>query len=177
MDRNRVTVRYAKALLELAIDHQVLETIVSDVHLIEEALQHKGFSTYLMLPKVSEGGKYKKVEALFVDHLHPLSLNFLRLIFQNNRELFLKDICRNFIQMAKRNQNIVTASVTLANEVDTDTWNGIRKAFEQKLNASIELKSATDPELIGGFVFTIDGWQYDASVATSLKTIKKQLHS
>ena len=43
-----------RKLLELASDHQVLETIVSDVHLIEEPLQHKGF-TLFDAPKVSEG--------------------------------------------------------------------------------------------------------------------------
>jgi F-type H+-transporting ATPase subunit delta len=43
------------------------------------------------------------------------------------------------------------------------------------MNTSVELKVEENKELIGGFVIRIDDKQYDASVASSLKEVKKQL--
>ncbi|HUM89320.1 MAG TPA: F0F1 ATP synthase subunit delta, partial [Prolixibacteraceae bacterium] len=51
----------------------------------------------------------------------------------------------------------------------------LKEKFQKKTQRNIELSSETDPSLIGGFIFTIDGMQYDASIATRLATIKKQL--
>jgi len=39
----------------------------------------------------------------------------------------------------------------------------------------VELSTAVDKDVIGGFVLTIEDLQYDASVATSLRKLKKQL--
>ena len=37
------------------------------------------------------------------------------------------------------------------------------------------MTSSVDPDLIGGFIFTIDGEQYDASIASKLSLFRKQL--
>jgi F-type H+-transporting ATPase subunit delta len=39
----------------------------------------------------------------------------------------------------------------------------------------VELTSSVDGDVIGGFVLTIEDMQYDASVASSLRKMKKQL--
>ena len=47
----------------------------------------------------------------------------------------------------------------------------IRKAYDSE----VELSSSVDEDVIGGFVLTIEDMQYDASVASNLRKIKKQL--
>jgi F0F1-type ATP synthase delta subunit len=51
----------------------------------------------------------------------------------------------------------------------------IKLKFEQKTDTSIEMTTNVDADLIGGFIFTIDGNQYDASIASKLSSFKKQL--
>jgi len=39
---------------------------------------------------------------------------------------------------------------------------------------TLEFKTAVDPEILGGFIFGIDTYRLDASVATQLKRVKTQ---
>jgi len=49
--------------------------------------------------------------------------------------------------------------------------------IKETLKTSVELEMETKEDLIGGFVIRIDDQQYDASVAQSLRKVKKQLLS
>lgn len=176
MDRSRVTIRYARALLELANEQQVLERTDHDIRLITQImLENKGLTAYLNLPKLPSVEKHRKISSLFDPLLAPLTRQFLKMVFKNGRESFLLDICRNFIRMAKQARNIISAQLTLAEELDPEIVRKINQAFEEQLHSTIELETRTDPDIIGGFVFSINGWQYDASLATRLKTLQKQL--
>lgn len=176
MDRNRVTVRYAKALIELATEQNQLDKVSSDAAVMFAALdQFEGFSQYILFPGYSSVEKFEKVKSIFSNEFSELSMNFFQLVFTNNREEYLKDLCRNIVDMSREIRGIVTASLVTAKTLDTALIEKLKSTFERELNATLNLSSETNPDLIGGFVFTIDGQQYDASVASKLKAIKKQL--
>jgi F-type H+-transporting ATPase subunit delta len=176
MDRNRVTVRYAKALLEYATEQKVLERIHTDIRLVFRIMEeHKGFTNYILNPGAPSGEKFRKVYSLLSKELSELTLRFLEMVFTRNREEYLKDICRNFLEMAKKAQGILTAHLTIAQPLDDSVVHDIISKFEVLTKSTIEMETTIDPDLIGGFVFTIDGWQYDASIASKLTSIKKQL--
>lgn len=176
MDRNRVTVRYAKALIELASEQKVLGQVNHDAAIMLAGLtQYKGFADYILNPGFSSQEKFAKVNSIFSSEFHPLTIKFFQLVFENNREEYLKDLCRNIVEMAKEMEGIVSASLTTATSLNPKLIEQIKTKFEQKINASLELETAINKEIIGGFVFTIDGQQYDASVSSKLNAIKKQL--
>ena len=62
-----------------------------------------------------------------------------------------------------------------AKPVDEAALNGIKKLIARAFDSEVELKTAIDQDVIGGFVLTIEDLQYDASVATSLRKLKNQL--
>ena len=176
MDRNRVTVRYAKALIELASEQKVLSDVDRDMRMLYAAInQYNGFANYINNPGTSSLDKFEKIKSIFSPYFHALSMKFFAMVFNNKREEYLKDLCRNSIDMAREQNNIVTANLKSAIQLDEKIVQQIIAKFEKRLNATLEMTNETDPELIGGFVFTIDGEQYDASIAAKLKTIKKQL--
>lgn len=176
MDRNRVTVRYARALIELASEQKVMELVDRDMRLLFAAInQNIGFANYIFNPGIASNEKFVKLQSIFSNEFHELSLKFLELIFTKKREEYLKDICRNCIDMAREQNNIVTANLKSAIPLDQKVIDQIKQKFEHQLEATLEMTSETDQQLIGGFVFTIDGQQYDASVASRLKAIKQQL--
>ena len=176
MNRNRVTVRYAKALIELASEQKVLDQVSRDAAVMLAALtQYKGFADYILNPGFSSLEKFEKVNSIFSKEFHALTMKFFNLVFENNREEYLKDLCRNIVEMAKEMGGIVSANLTTAQEIDSNLVEKVKTKFEQKINATLEMTTVVNPELIGGFVFTIDGKQYDASVASKLNAIKKQL--
>lgn len=176
MDRNRVTVRYAKALIELAAEQKILDQISRDSDLMFAALdQYQGFAEYIANPGFSSADKFKKVQSIFDAEFHPLSMRFFQLVFDNNREEYLKDLCRNIVAMSREIKGIIAANITTAQSLDPKLMDQLKTKFEQKTASTLELSSTVNPEIIGGFVFTIDGQQYDASVASKISAIKKQL--
>jgi F-type H+-transporting ATPase subunit delta len=52
---------------------------------------------------------------------------------------------------------------------------GIRALIRKAYDSEVELSASVDKEMIGGFILTIEDMRYDASVASNLKKLKKQL--
>ena len=54
-----------------------------------------------------------------------------------------------------------------------------RQHLEQTLRGALQLEpildTRIDPELLGGIIVKVGDWRYDASVQTSLKTIRDQI--
>lgn len=176
MDRNRVTVRYAKALVELSQEKELLDVISTDIKLLYQSMiEYPGFNEYIINPGTSSKNKFEKIKEIFASDFQSLTIQFLNLVFEKNREEYLKDICRNFIDMSRNIKGEITAELITAQKLNKKLTTSITEAFEKKLNASIELTSTEKPEIIGGFIFTIEGEQYDASLATKLEKIKSQL--
>lgn len=176
MDRNRVTVRYARALIELASEQKVLEQISRDAEVMLEALSaYQGFSDFVLNPGTRSNDKFARIQTIFSNDFHPLTMKFFQLVFENKRETYLKDLCRNIVSMSHEMNGIVSASLSTAIELDPAMAEQIKQKFEKKIAASILMETEVNPSLIGGFVFTIDGLQYDASVASRLQAIEKQL--
>lgn len=176
MDWNRVTVRYAKAFTELASERGLIAEIDKDVRLLYYALDSfKGFNSFILKPGVCKSEKIRIIEELFINELNPITIKFLRLIIDNNRESFLKYILFNTIEKIRIEMNVVKAKLESAKEIDEVSLLRLKKAFENKINSTIEISSEVNPDLIGGFVFTIDGEQYDASISTKLNAMAKQL--
>jgi F-type H+-transporting ATPase subunit delta len=176
MERNRVTVRYAKAFVELASEGGTIMECYHDMGLLFASLDNfKSFHDLILNPGISNHEKMEQMIRLFGRDLQSLTLKFLELIFSKYREEYLIDICRNCIDMIRRMEGISTASLTTAFEINSELIDQIKSTFELKTKSAIELTNNTDPSLIGGFIFTIDGEQYDASIASRLSSVKKQL--
>ena len=102
-------------------------------------------------------------------------MSFLLLIATNKREVHIPGICRNFLGLTRKDQNIKLAVLTTASEVNSETIKKIEELLGKELNATIELSSNVNPEIVGGLILKLDDKQYDASVATQLKKIKQKL--
>ena len=176
MERNRVTVRYAKAFVELSSEEGRNAPCYHDIGILFSSLiNYNSFNEYILNPGVSNNKKMEQLKLLFGNDFQPLTFKFLDLILTSYRVEYLIDICRNCIDMFRRMEGISSANLTNAFEINSELISQIKSKFELKTKNSIELTTNTDPSLIGGFIFTIDGEQYDASIVSRLSSVKKQL--
>ena len=51
----------------------------------------------------------------------------------------------------------------------------MEELFRDKTGAEVHLELKVDPEILGGFVFELDDWRMDASVAGQFRKIKAKL--
>lgn len=175
MNDSKISVRYALALFESALEKGVLEEVRKDMLQLLELSKLEGFQYFLRSPVMKESEKRKLMNDMLENKAHVLTKGLLNLVLKNSRELFIPGIARNFEELYKKHKGIKSAVLISASAMDDTMREKIGKILEDTLNASIELSTEEKNALIGGFVIRIDNQQYDASVANKLKTIKKQL--
>jgi F-type H+-transporting ATPase subunit delta len=176
MDQSAITVRYAKAFFTLAKEKNLLQELKTDIELVSGICREStDFILLLESPVVKTSKKNEILSLIFKGKVNPLTLRFLQLITKNKREVHIPGICRNFLGFTRKDQNIQSAVITTATEINPETVAKIVALLEKELNAKIELSGKINPNIIGGIILRLDDKQYDASVATQLKKIKQSL--
>ena len=175
MNESQISVRYAKALFQSASEKQILDSVNRDMELLSEACKLDDFQFMLALPSLKPSEKFKFVQTLFEKNMSEISIALLKLVIQNKREVFLPGIARNFKALYRKEKGIRSAELVTATEVDESTIKNIRELIKKSFDSEVDLATSVDKELIGGFVLKVEDRQYNSSVASSLKTLKKQL--
>ncbi|MGQ7869039.1 ATP synthase F1 subunit delta [Sunxiuqinia sp. sy24] len=175
MDQSKVTVRYAKALFSLAKEKNLLEEIKADASLIEQLTKESAdFVLLLESPVIKTSQKISLLKTIFVGKVSELTINFLILIAENRREIFIAGMCRHFLTLYRHDQGVKSAVITTAIALQKDLITQINKQLESQFNTRVELSERVDSDLIGGFVLRVDDRQIDASLATQLRKVKEQ---
>jgi len=176
MDQSKINVRYARAFFTLAKDKGLTIELRRDAGLISNVCSSSSdFNLLLESPIIKTSRKVKAVRSIFAEKVNPLSLNFLVLITENNREKNIPGIFRNLEDLYRREERIKTAVLTTAQPLDALIVQQIKEILEKEFNSKVELGQKVNDKLIGGFVLRIEDKQYDASISTQLKKIKEQL--
>lgn len=176
MDYSAISVRYAKAFFMLAKEKNKLDVLKKDIEQVSGLYAHsKNFVLFLESPVIKTSKKLELIDSIFEAKINDLTMKFLNMIIRNKREVYLPGICHNFLKLARKDQNILSATLTTATEIDPTVLSKIKSLVEKELNAKVELTSKTDSKIIGGMVLRLDDKQYDASVAAQLKKIKQEL--
>ncbi len=175
MKDSRVNGRYAKALFDLAVEQQIQDKVFQDMQLVKGICQSsKEFESMLSSPIIKTEKKQAVVKETMGNHLHHVSLSFLLLILKKRREANLKNIAIEFIEMYKEFNGIKTAHLKTAMELDSETKSEFTELLAQQTNKSIELLEEINPNIIGGFVITIDDKQADSSISTKIQRLRKE---
>ena len=175
MNESQISVRYAKALFQSAAEQQKLEAVYKDMELLSDTCKLEDFQFILMMPSLQVSQKHKLVDTIFKKHMSELSLSMINLVIENKREVYLPGIARNFSDLYRKHKGIRKASLLTASPVDDAAMKAIGDLIKKTYDSEVELSSTVDEDVIGGFILTIEDMQYDASVASNLKKLRKQL--
>jgi F-type H+-transporting ATPase subunit delta len=174
MDQGRISVRYAKALFELATEKKLIKELKDDMALIGTLCKDESISYLIESPVIKTSEKIKTFSDIFSDKINPLTMNFVKMVTENKREKYLPGICRNFISRYHEHTGIKQAHFATAFAMDQTLIEKVRKTISTVYKAEVELTTSENNELIGGFVLRIGDQQLDTSVATKLRKIKQQ---
>ena len=104
-----------------------------------------------------------------------MTYSFLMLLLTNQREAYLKDISRNFLESYRKEAGFKAANLISAIEINQATIEQFRTFIRKHFNSEVDLTCTIDTKLIGGFVLQVEDQQIDASVAAKLKKLKREL--
>ncbi len=171
-----VASRYAKSLMELAVENKQLDAVKNDMKTVQLVCnQNREFILFLNSPVIKTDKKLAVLSDLFIGKISDLSLSFLNLITSKRRESYIGDITAAFDELYKENKNIFTAVVTSANGLDEKTKLKVIDLIKSQMNGEVELTEKIDANTIGGFILKIGDRQIDKSVARQLNNLKKEL--
>ena len=169
----RVANRYAKALLEYALQQNALEAVFADMTLIDKTIKsHKDLE--LISPIVKTTVKKNVLSKIFT-MVTPETQRLFELLIHNGRLPILGVVAEKFVVQYNIYTNQKTAVVTTATPLDEST----RKEMLQKVmiltkNNNVTLENKVDKNIIGGFILRVGDVQYNASVAHKLNRLKQE---
>lgn len=176
MSNARLASRYAKSLIDLAIEQNQLEKVYADMKYIQAVCKsNPDFVNVLRSPIIKADQKNSIINAITKDKVSLLTNSFTVLLVKKGRETDLPEMAIAFIEQYNTLKGIHQVTLTTAVDVSDD----VKKSIEQKVKAesqftSVELTTKTDESIIGGFVLEFNNNLLDASIARDLKDIKKQ---
>lgn len=175
MSVTRIATRYAKSLLDLAQEQGKLERILEDIKAFQSATEQRDFFLLLKSPIVNPTKKGTILKEIFGGKFDEMTMAFLNIVLRKGREGFLPDIVKEFQNQYKALKQISTVKLTTATPVTEASLEAIKKQLQGSSNTqvNIEIETAVNPDLIGGFVIEFDDKLYDASVAHKLNELKK----
>jgi len=175
MSTARVAGRYAKSLLDLAVDQGKLDQVVADVQGIQNTLENRDFYLLLKSPIVNSAKKLSIFKSLFDGKISDVTMKFLERVISKRREAFIPEMTSSFTSMYRDMQGVTTVALTVAQE-PTDAF---IQSIKDKLRSSaqitgdVTIETKVDPAIIGGYVLEFNHQRLDASVAHQLETLKK----
>lgn len=171
----RAANRYAKGLMAFAIDANETNVVYAEMNDVCKIIKESDDLKVFLKSPVIDAKKKDAVLAEIFKSLSKTTRTFISLVVRQGRENILSKIADQFIAIYDQANNIVTAEITSAVQLDQNTIDLIVSKAKQTLVAGSQVKveSKVDASLIGGFVLKIGNNQVDSSIKTKLATLKK----
>ena len=176
MQNPRLASRYAKALIDIAKEQNVLDAVLNDMTLILNTVKSsKELALVTQSPIIKGDKKLEILHAVFGANLQKATTLFMDLVINKGREANLAEIAEAYIHQYNQFNKINTVKVTTAAPLDEELKTAIMaKVAEQIQGNKVEIETEVNPDLIGGFVLQIGDKFFDASVRRDLNDVKHQ---
>lgn len=177
MSNSAISIRYAKALLNIASEKELVEQYAEELAGVAALLKREDLLRLLL---DSPTFPLEKKSAIMRDIAAHMKLSdgmvtFLDLLLEKGRIIHLPQIDVNYRKFADQLSGVVRARITAANALPDDRIEAIRQGLEKQTGKQVVLNVGTDTALIGGLQAEMAGRLFDGSVKTQLKRISETL--
>lgn len=174
MAETKVAKRYAKSLIDFAIEQNVVDQVYKDmVSVLNTIRSNRELSLFLKSPIIHADKKDNVIRSVFEGRIHKMILTFFSIITRKKREYYLEDITSAFIELYKEYRHIQTAMLVTAVKADDTIKKDMLALIAKTTDNTIELKEKVDPSIIGGFILSWGDRQVDTSVARKLHELRQ----
>ncbi|MFN7312238.1 MAG: ATP synthase F1 subunit delta [Bacteroidota bacterium] len=176
MSEHRVASRYAKSLLDLAKEQNIVDAVVADIRTLAAVLkENRNLESVLKSPIITGERKLTVLTKIFEGSFQKITIVFFDVVIRKKRERYLPAMIKAFIEQYNELNNIAEATVKTATPVSNEILAEIKGHIEKQTGKTINLTATTDASLIGGLVVQVGDRLFDASVSGKLNKIKNDL--
>ena len=174
MITNTIARRYAKALVQLGAEEGAVEKFNTELTAVNAVLaDNPALNSIFRSPAYGIEAKRE----ILRDIIGKLGLsgtvaNFLQLILDRNRLVFIPQIAESFSGFADELSGVIRPTLSSGLPLDGSQVAEIKAALEKSTGKKVVLNVEVDANLIGGVVTKIGGTVYDGSVRAQLDRIE-----
>ncbi|HEY5672288.1 MAG TPA: ATP synthase F1 subunit delta [Malonomonas sp.] len=177
MSTSAISIRYAKALLNIASEQKQVEQYAQQLANVAAILKSEDMLRLLL---DSPTFPLEKKQAIMSDLCGLLKSsdrmkNFLSLLLEKNRIGYIAQIDRNYRKFADDLSGLMRATIRSASDLSSERVDDIKQGLEKQTGKQVVLSVETDASLIGGLQAEMGGKLFDGSVKTQLKRIAETL--
>jgi F-type H+-transporting ATPase subunit delta len=170
--------RYAKSLLDFAVEKKVVEVVYQDMLSFKETCQgSKELVLALKSPIIKHYTKLAILNKLFKNIFNEVTFSIFVIITNKNRESILPAVATEFISLYTDYKGIQKAQITSASALTADQKAKVTAIVKEFSGKEVELTETIDESLIGGFILRVGDQQIDDSIKRKLNDLKVTLAS
>ncbi|WP_430908590.1 ATP synthase F1 subunit delta [Maribacter sp. 2-571] len=177
MNDSRAAIRYAKAILDLAVDQKAADAVEKDMRSVVATIAgSEELSKTLSSPVINSGVK-KNALALIFKGGHAITEGLFSILSENKRIGMLNAVAEKFIILNEDRKGKGIALVTTAVPLTPELEKKILKQVAQLTGNEVTIENRVDERIVGGFILRVGDLQYDASIANKLGNLKREFTS
>lgn len=167
---------YAKALLDLTFQKGVAQEVLAELRTFREVLaQNEDFRTFLHTPHIRQEVKKGVVDRVFGGQLSDITLNFIRVVIDKRRQLYLSRIIEAFEEGYHVRMDELVVRVRSAVALQASQRSKLLAVLKDKFKKEIHLEEGVDERLLGGLVLRVGDARIDGSLRTRLQAVGSRL--
>lgn len=175
MKSSRAALRYAKALLNFALENKQEETVAIEMQTVLSIINESPeLEAALDNPILSESKKGIIMAEVFKSN-SKTTQSLFSLLSTNKREGILGAVAIQYSALYDKHQGIVEATVITAVALTQEVEKKVLEKASLLTSLKVQLKNIIDPTIKGGFILRVGDLQYNASVLDHLERLKREL--
>ncbi|MDA8337502.1 MAG: ATP synthase F1 subunit delta [Peptococcaceae bacterium] len=176
MLKGAVGSRYAQALFDIASGQDKVDQWQAELEGVVQTLETvRELSRALYHPRVTTAEKRDLLKGVFASALSGTTLNFICLLVDRHRELFLPDIVATYVALADSRRGLVEANVDSALELTAAEKDRLNTIMEKITCRKVRARYRVEPSLVGGVVVRMGDRVLDGSLRTRLARLADRL--
>ncbi|MGR3812087.1 ATP synthase F1 subunit delta [Jiulongibacter sp. NS-SX5] len=176
MSNSVVAYRYAKALVDLAMEQKVLDPVNDDMgFFIEVCDQNDEFQRVMANPIVRHEKKRAILKNIFENKVNPVTYSIFDVLTKKNRESLIYPIAVEFKKLYDDLNKIERATVITVEPISKEQRAQFSKIVEDATGKKVELVEKIDKDLIGGYVLRVGDTQIDTSIKKKINELKLEM--
>ncbi len=175
MKAARPALRYAKAILNLAVEFKQETAVNEHMKLIANTIADSDeLDTMLKSPIIKAADKRNVLNALFADKVDNIVKGLFNLLQENKRMLMLEAIARQYSVIYDYHKSLHVAKVVTAVPLTKELEAKMLTKVEELTGNKATIENTINPNILGGFILQVGDVQYDASISNQFNELKRE---
>lgn len=172
---SRAAIRYAKAILDMAHSNGKASNVNEDMKSIATSIAESAeLKDFLANPTVKGEVKISALSEIFASAQNETK-GLFQLLLENKRFEILPAIASQYNHLFDEMSGVEVAKVTTAFPITPELEAKVLAKIKEFSTKTVTIQNIVDESIIGGFVLRIGDKQYNASVASRLQTLRREL--